>query len=345
MNRSPGRPARRAPVRELPPRDCRRDAVERIAVAAADAEGVLGAAVPGAAAGQARDEGRALQRGVAGRVRRRRRAEGLRARDSAACSRTMRRRRASSRRSIAAATASSRRSVRPGARDVRTDAARPSSPAPPAVDDPVAGRSVRCRPKRTTRGAATSTSRIRSSATAPLDLVFVMGWVSHLEYFWKEPTFARFLRAARVVLAPDPVRQARHRALRSRAPRCRRSKQRMDDVRAVMDAVGSERAALLGVSEGGPMCSAVRRDLSGEDERAGDDRHLREADLGAGLSVGADARRARGVLRRDPRPLGRAGRPRGARAERRRRPGIPRRGGAPTCAWARAPARRCASRR
>src|ERR1041385_535179 len=28
---------------------------------------------------------------------------------------------------------------------------------------------------------------------APLDLVFVMGWVSHLEYFWREPTFARFL--------------------------------------------------------------------------------------------------------------------------------------------------------
>ena len=28
----------------------------------------------------------------------------------------------------------------------------------------------------------------------PLDLVFAMGWVSHLEYFWKEPSFARFLR-------------------------------------------------------------------------------------------------------------------------------------------------------
>ena len=28
----------------------------------------------------------------------------------------------------------------------------------------------------------------------PIDLVFVMGWVSHLEYFWAEPSFARFLR-------------------------------------------------------------------------------------------------------------------------------------------------------
>ena len=27
----------------------------------------------------------------------------------------------------------------------------------------------------------------------PLDLVFVMGWVSHLDYFWEEPSFARFL--------------------------------------------------------------------------------------------------------------------------------------------------------
>ena len=27
----------------------------------------------------------------------------------------------------------------------------------------------------------------------PLDLVFVMGWVSHLECFWREPSFARFL--------------------------------------------------------------------------------------------------------------------------------------------------------
>ncbi len=33
--------------------------------------------------------------------------------------------------------------------------------------------------------------------SGPLDLVFVMGWVSHLEYFWNEPSFARFLSAWR----------------------------------------------------------------------------------------------------------------------------------------------------
>src|SRR4030095_6587961 len=87
-----------------------------------------------------------------------------------------------------------------------------------------------------------------------VDLVFVMGWVSHLEYFWKEPSFARFLSRlasfSRLILfdkrgtgLSDPVTQM---------PTL---EQRMDDVRAVLDAVGSRRAVLLGVSEGGAMCA------------------------------------------------------------------------------------------
>ena len=91
---------------------------------------------------------------------------------------------------------------------------------------------------------------------APLDLVFVMGWVSHLEYFWREPTFARFLMRlasfSRLILFDK-----RGTGLSDRVPinKLPTLEQRMDDVRAVMDAVGSERAALCGVSEGGPMCS------------------------------------------------------------------------------------------
>ncbi|QQS45663.1 MAG: alpha/beta fold hydrolase [Acidobacteriota bacterium] len=91
---------------------------------------------------------------------------------------------------------------------------------------------------------------------APLDLVFVMGWVSHLEYFWSEPSFARFLRRlstfARVILFDK-----RGTGLSDSVPldQLPTLEQRMDDVRAVMDAVGSERAVLCGVSEGGPMCS------------------------------------------------------------------------------------------
>jgi len=91
---------------------------------------------------------------------------------------------------------------------------------------------------------------------APLDLVFVMGWVSHLEYFWREPHFARFLMRlasfSRLILFDK-----RGTGLSDRVPvnELPTLEQRMDDVRAVMDAVGTERAALCGVSEGGPMCS------------------------------------------------------------------------------------------
>jgi serine/threonine protein kinase/DNA-binding winged helix-turn-helix (wHTH) protein/class 3 adenylate cyclase len=91
---------------------------------------------------------------------------------------------------------------------------------------------------------------------APLDLVFVMGWISHLEYFWSEPSFARFLRRlasfARVILFDK-----RGTGLSDRVPldQLPTLEQRMDDVRAVMEAVGCERAVLCGVSEGGPMCS------------------------------------------------------------------------------------------
>ena len=88
----------------------------------------------------------------------------------------------------------------------------------------------------------------------PIDLVFVMGWVSHLDYFWEEPSFARFLTRlasfSRLILFDK-----RGTGLSDRVTELPSLEQRMDDVRAVMDAAGSTRAALLGVSEGGPMCS------------------------------------------------------------------------------------------
>ncbi|MGI8566534.1 MAG: winged helix-turn-helix domain-containing protein, partial [Pyrinomonadaceae bacterium] len=74
---------------------------------------------------------------------------------------------------------------------------------------------------------------------APLDLVFVMGWVSHLEYFWSEPSFARFLRRlasfSRLILFDK-----RGTGLSDRVPvnELPTLEQRMDDVRAVLDAVG-----------------------------------------------------------------------------------------------------------
>jgi pimeloyl-ACP methyl ester carboxylesterase len=89
----------------------------------------------------------------------------------------------------------------------------------------------------------------------PLDLVFVMGWVSHLDYYWEEPSFTRFLQRlssfSRLILFDKRGTGLSDRVTLHELPTL---EQRMDDVRAVMDAVGSERAALMGVSEGGPMC-------------------------------------------------------------------------------------------
>ncbi len=89
-----------------------------------------------------------------------------------------------------------------------------------------------------------------------LDLVFVMGWVSHLEYFWEEPHFAAFLNRlasfSRLILFDKRGTGLSDRVPLSELPTL---EQRMEDVNAVMDAVGSERAVLIGVSEGGPMCS------------------------------------------------------------------------------------------
>lgn len=90
----------------------------------------------------------------------------------------------------------------------------------------------------------------------PIDLVFVMGWVSHLEYFWVEPSFAKFLDQlasfSRLILFDKRGTGLSDRVPLNALPTL---EQRMDDVRAVLDAVGSERAAILGVSEGGPMCA------------------------------------------------------------------------------------------
>jgi pimeloyl-ACP methyl ester carboxylesterase len=87
-----------------------------------------------------------------------------------------------------------------------------------------------------------------------VDLVFVMGWVSHLDYFWTEPSFAQFLRRlasfSRLILFDKRGTGLSDRVDLNELPTL---EQRMDDVRAVMDAVGSQRAFLCGVSEGGAM--------------------------------------------------------------------------------------------
>ncbi|HTG48282.1 MAG TPA: adenylate/guanylate cyclase domain-containing protein [Actinomycetota bacterium] len=88
----------------------------------------------------------------------------------------------------------------------------------------------------------------------PVDLVYVPGWVSNIDGMWDEWRYAAFLERlasfSRLILfdkrgtgVSDPVDLDHLPALEDR----------MDDLRAVMDAAGSERATLLGHSEGGPM--------------------------------------------------------------------------------------------
>ena len=88
----------------------------------------------------------------------------------------------------------------------------------------------------------------------PLDLVYVPGWVSNVELLWEGPKAARFLRRlasfSRLILFDKRGTGLSDRVSNDRLPTL---EERMDDVRAVLDAVGSERAALLGHSEGGSM--------------------------------------------------------------------------------------------
>jgi pimeloyl-ACP methyl ester carboxylesterase/class 3 adenylate cyclase/DNA-binding CsgD family transcriptional regulator len=90
--------------------------------------------------------------------------------------------------------------------------------------------------------------------TGVVDLVFVMGWASHLDWSWQEPSFARFLR--RLASFSRLIQfDKRGTGFSDRTVGLATFEQRMDDVRAVMDAAGSRRAALLGVSEGAAMCA------------------------------------------------------------------------------------------
>lgn len=86
----------------------------------------------------------------------------------------------------------------------------------------------------------------------PLDIVYVQGAWSHLEVNWELPAFRRFCEQlgefARVILFDK-----RGMGMSDRVPGTTPLDVRMDDIRAVMDAAGSESAAIMGSSEGGPL--------------------------------------------------------------------------------------------
>lgn len=89
---------------------------------------------------------------------------------------------------------------------------------------------------------------------APRDLVLVPGWIFHLEVVWEHPSFETFMRRLlqnfRVIMFDK-----RGTGLSDRTVGASTMEERMDDVRAVMDATGSERASVMGWSEGGNIAA------------------------------------------------------------------------------------------
>ena len=88
--------------------------------------------------------------------------------------------------------------------------------------------------------------------SGPIDVVYVPGWVSHLEYAWESPLVASFYQRlasfSRLILFDK-----RGTGLSDQTSDMPTLEQRMDDVRAVMEAADSSRAVVFGMSEGGNM--------------------------------------------------------------------------------------------
>jgi pimeloyl-ACP methyl ester carboxylesterase len=86
----------------------------------------------------------------------------------------------------------------------------------------------------------------------PVDLVYAQGSLTHLEVNWELPQFRRYCERlaefTRLILFDK-----RGMGMSDRVPGATTLEERMDDIRAIMDAVGSERAAIMGESEGGPL--------------------------------------------------------------------------------------------
>jgi class 3 adenylate cyclase len=87
-----------------------------------------------------------------------------------------------------------------------------------------------------------------------VDVILVPQWLSNIEQYWEHPAAAYFMRRiasfSRLILFDK-----RGTGLSDQVPHTQTLEERMDDVLAVMDAVGSERAVLFGTSEGGAMAA------------------------------------------------------------------------------------------
>ena len=129
----------------------------------------------------------------------------------------------------------------------------PASPGGPAGDDPPVTRFTR-------RGGSALAYQVLGDG--PIDLVFLPGFTGHLEIRWEDPTLSRLFRrlaaSSRLVLLDK-----RGTGMSDRAGGFPPLPEHVDDLLAVMDAVGSRRAALFGVLDGGAialLCAVAHPD-------------------------------------------------------------------------------------
>jgi class 3 adenylate cyclase len=88
----------------------------------------------------------------------------------------------------------------------------------------------------------------------PIDLIMSPGFVSHLDLFWSDPGYVRLVEGlstfARLILYDKPGT-----GLSDPMPYLPAVEERVNDMRLLLDRAGSERAAIFGVSEGGPAAA------------------------------------------------------------------------------------------
>src|SRR5262249_3443389 len=86
----------------------------------------------------------------------------------------------------------------------------------------------------------------------PFDMVLVPGSISHAELYWQNAGLGGLLRALAGMGRLSSFDKPRT-GMSDRSPGAASFEEGMDDIRAVLDAAGSSRAALVGLSEGAPM--------------------------------------------------------------------------------------------
>ena len=129
------------------------------------------------------------------------------------------------------------------------------------------------------------------SGDGPFDVVWAPGTMSHLDLDWEIPRralfFERFSTFCRLIRFDK-----RGTGLSDRPVKMATLEERTDDIRAVMDDIGIERANIFGVSGGGSMGVSFRRHLPTTNEFASSMGRAGSLDCLPRSSLGSDARRA-----------------------------------------------------